>query len=240
MTAFDLITRSLRLLGVVASDEQPTMSELSDALAVFQDMVDAWNADRLSIFTTSSQDFPFVIGQQAYTLGTGANFNMTRPAQIDSASVMVLTNPAVPVEIPLQMYTVDEWQTKVPVKSVQSSFPQVCYDDGGFPNRTLSFWPIPNQANNVRIYSWQPLSSPATLQTTIAFPPGYAEAFRYNLSVRLAPEYGAVLRPEVASIAVDSLAKVKALNQPLLTLQSDIVAGPAGYNYRADAFGLPY
>src|SRR6185437_2153429 len=99
-------------------------------------------------------------------------------------SAILQTIPGNPVEVPLAMFTVDEWQTEIPVKVVDSSFPQICYDDGGFPFRKLNFWPIPTvQPNSVRIYSWQALSQPASLQTTIAFPPGYAEAFRFNLAV---------------------------------------------------------
>lgn len=238
MTALDLISSALRLCGILASGEQPDISSSNDALTVLDQMIDGWNTDRLAIFTTSSQDFPFVLGQQSYTLGSGANFDMARPARIDSMSVILLTNPANPVEVPIDMYSVDDWQNKIPVKNVSGSIPLVCYDDGGFPNRTLNFWPIPNQANSVRIYSWQPLAQPAALNTVISFPPGYAEAFRYNLAVRLSAEFGSPLRPDVQAIAVESLGRLKTLNAPDLSMQSDIVASPAGYNYRADLFGI--
>ena len=238
--ASDIINSALRLIGVLASGEQPDISESNDALVVFDQMVDSWNADRLAIFTTSSNDFPFVIGQQSYTLGSGANFNMTRPARIDAMSAILLTNPDNPIEVPISMVSVDDWQQKVPVKSVDGSFPLICYDDGGFPNRTLNYWPIPLQANNVRIYSWQPLSAPSSLATTIAFPPGYLEAFRYNLAVRLSAEFAAPLPAAVQALAIESLGRVKSMNAPDLELQSDLLPSPTGYNWRADMFGIPY
>jgi hypothetical protein len=240
MTALDLISSSLRLVNVLASGESATLSEANDSLAAFNQMIDSWNTSRLSIFTTRSDDFPFVIGQQAYTVGTGGNFNMARPARIDSMSAILLTNPANPVEQPIDMYTVEEWQTQVPVKNVPSSFPLVCYDDGGFPLRTLNFWPIPQQANDVRIYSWQALSEPATLATAITFPPGYPEAFRFNLAIRLAAEFSVAVPPAVQAIATESLARLKTMNAPELKLRSDLLATNGGYNYRADMFGLPY
>jgi hypothetical protein len=76
------------------------------------------------------------------------------------------------------------------------------------------------------------------LTTVIAFPPGYAEAFRYNLAVRLSAEFGAPLPPAVPAIATDSLARLKTINAPDLGLQSDLVPSPAGYNYKADLFGI--
>jgi hypothetical protein len=42
----------------------------------------------------------------------------------------------------------------------------------------------------------------------------------------------------VQQIAVESLARVKTLNAPDLNLQSDLMPWPAGYNYRADLFGI--
>jgi hypothetical protein len=238
-TAMAQITSAMRLIGVLASGEVPQLSEATDALMVLQQMIDSWNADRLAIYTTSASDYALVQGQQAYTLGPGGDFNTGRPAQIDSMSAILITNPDNPIEVPINMYTVDQWQS-LPVKNVPGSFPIVCYDDGGFPLRTLSMWPIPvGQPVNLRIYAWQSLSVPATLQTNLAFPPGYAEAFRYNLAVRLAPEFDADLSPVVQAIAVESLARVKTMNAPDLRLQSDLVNAGASGDV-AFFFGLPY
>lgn len=240
-TAGDIIKSALRLINVLAASESPSLDESNDALGAFNNMLDSWNADRLAIFTTASTDFALSAGKQAYTLGSGADFDMTRPARIDSMSAILLANPSNPIEEPIRILTVDEWQTQYPVKTVNGSFPLVCYDDGGFPNRMLSFWPIPTDSiNKVRIYSWQPLTLAAALNTTVTFPPGYAEAFRYNLALRLAPEYGSPISPLVQQIAAESLAKVKTMNAPDLKLQSDLLASPDGYNWKADMFGIPY
>ena len=139
----------------------------------------------------------------------------------------------------MTMYTVADWQNKLPVKTVYSSFPQICYDDGGFPLRALSMWPIPTQANSVRIYSWQPLGMPSKLQTSIFFPPGYAEAFRYNLAVRLSPEFSRPVQQIVQALAIESLARLKTMNAAELELSSDLTTGAGVYNYRADLFGMP-
>src|SRR5882757_7401705 len=194
-SAFDTITSALKLAGVLADGEEPSLSDANQGLSVFNDMIDAWNAERQAIFTTRSDDFPLVLGQQSYTLGTGGDFNIPRPARIDAMSSILLYNPANPVEVPISMFTVDDWQTKVPVKVVDGSFPLICYDDGDFPLRTLNFWPIPTQyQNSVRIYSWQALPA-QILQSQVTFPPGYAEAIRYNLAVRLGAEFAAPVAP---------------------------------------------
>lgn len=240
LVVLDLIASSLRLIGVLASGEPVPIEEANDALMVLDQMVDAWNADRLAIYATGSQDFPFVVGQQAYMMGPGGDFNTERPPRIDSISAMLLENPSNPIEVPMSMFTVDEWQKQMPVKVVNSSFPQVCYDDGGFPLRTLSFWPIPTYPNAARIYSWQDLTLPPTLQTVLSFPPGYAEAFRYNLAARLSAEFAAPLPALVGQIAIDSMARIRNMNLPELGLRSDLMVSEGGYNYKADLFGIPF
>jgi hypothetical protein len=156
-------------------------------------------------------------------------------------SSILLDNPSNPVEVPITMFSVQDWQEQVPVKTVYGSFPQICYDTGDFPLRVLNFWPIPSlQQNSVRIYSWQALAQPAALNTAIAYPPGYSQAFRYNLAVMLAAEFAAQVPAIVAQIAIESKATIKSMNVPDLSLRSDLVQNPAGYNYKADMFGIPY
>ena len=237
-TALDLISSALRLINVMAAGEQTPIDMANDSLLVLNDMIDSWNADRLAIYTVQSTDFPFVLGQQTYTLGTGGNFNLARPPKIEGMSTIQLTNPSTPVEIPIALYTWEEWQNQVPVKNVSGSIPLICYDDQAFPNRNLNFWPIPfDQPNSVRIYYWAALPA-LTLAAAVSFPPGYRQAFRYNLAALLAAEFAQPVPAVVAEIAVDSLARVKAMNMPELVLQSDLIPDPSGWNYKADMFGI--
>lgn len=241
VSVLNLITSALRLINVTASSELPTSDEANDALAAFQQMVDSWNAERLSVFSIGSADFPLTQNKQSFTMGPGGDFDTNRPAKIVGMSAIVLTDPTNPVEIPIDIYDWNDWQMKVPVKNVPGTFPQICYDDGGMPLRTLNFWPIPSQQqNNVRIYAWEPLIWPATLQTLLNFPPGYARAFRFNLAIELAAEFGAQVPPAVGKIATDSLAMVKTMNAPDLELTSDLLPMPGGYNWKADMFGIPW
>jgi hypothetical protein len=244
VTAFDLVTRALRLAGVLAAGEEPSDADANDGLSVFNDMLDSWNAQRLAIYTTSTDDFPFVVGQQDYTLGTGGNFNVPRPARIDGISAILIQNPSTPVEVPMNMVSVDQWQNDFPVKNVSGTFPTSCYDGGEFPLRTLRFWPIPAEVNNVRIYSWAALAQAADLTTVIAEPPGYAMAMRYNLAELLAAEFGVDPTKYAAQLvhdnAVKSLAVVKSINAVTPEMTSDLVPNHGDWNYKADLFGIPY
>jgi hypothetical protein len=235
----DIISSSLRLINVLGAGETMSASEGQDALFVFQTMVDSWQAERLMIFTTQRLVFPLTLGKQVYTYGVGGDFNSPRPAKIEEVSIIWLGNPNQPLELPLNYLTTEQWQA-VPVKNIQSSLPMYVWDDGAFPFRNLSFWPIPNAAVNFAVYAWQALAAPATLTTQMAFPPGYMQAFRYNLAVMLAAEFPAVPQEiliPVAAIAASSKAVVKSMNITMEDLRVDSALTQFGlglYDYRSD------
>ena len=212
-TALDIISSSLRLLGVLAEGETPSAAQGQDGLVVLNDMLDAWEIERLMIFTISIADYALIANQQAYTLGTGGNFNAARPAKIDRMSLVLLSNPTNPLELSMEYTESEELWQQILLKKTNSTYPLFCYDDGGFPNRTLNFWPIPRDVNNVRIYSWSALSSFADITPTdYTFPPSYREALRYNLAVRLADEYDRPVKPTTAAMAQQALARIKTFN----------------------------
>ena len=220
----------MRLIGVLASGETPSGAETADGLIILQQMMDSWQAERLNIFTINITEFPLVPGTQTYTLGTGGTLNMVRPAKIERMSVVWLANPAQPLELPLDMVTDGGWQA-IPIKLISSTLPTIVYDDGAFPFRNLNFWPIPTIVDNIRIYSWSPLTT-FDLTTDITFPPGYLKAIRYCLAVDLAPEFGRAVPQEVVAQAVLEKAKLKAMNAPLIeSFCDEAIVNPRSLRY---------
>lgn len=234
MKGLDLISSSLRLIGVLASGEVPSADEANDALTILNQMIDSWSAEKLMIFTDQVVTLTPGTLKQAYTLGVGGDFNQARPPKIDRMSVIILNSPN--LELPIEMLSDEQWQA-IPVKNVSSAVPTQVWDDGGFPLRTLSFWPIPSVSVNFVLYAWTALSQFADLSTTdYTFPPGYLKALRYNLALDLAPEFGRPVPPEVAAQAVISKAIIKTMNVQESILQIDPALGGRGgfYNWRTD------
>lgn len=239
MNGLNLISSSMRLIGALASGEVPTNAEAQDALTVLNQMLDAWAAERLMCFTIAINTFPLVVNQQTYTYGTGGNFNSPRPPRINRMSIVSLTNPDQPLELPIDYYTDWDWQ-QVPVKNIQTTLPQAVYDDQGYPFRNLSFWPIPTVPVNTIIYAWTALTQFADLVTDYTYPPGYLEAFRYNLAVRLMAEmpggFDPVMAQTTAPLALESKARVKSMNLPLIEAFCDAALNSKSvrYNYYSD------
>ena len=237
MKGLDLITGAMRLIGVLAAEESPTSSEVADGLLALNDMIEAWSAERMMIFTITILDFPLTPGKQNYTYGLGGDFNAPRPVNIDHMGIITFNNPAQPLELPLDMLSDQGWQD-IPVKGISSTFPQKCYDDGAFPLRNLGFWCIPSAPCSVRVYSWTALTQFTDLTTDITFPAGYAKALRYNLALELAPEYNKEPSSLVLAQAIDSKARIKSINAPVMEMKCDpAVVGDGGkpiYNWLTD------
>lgn len=240
-TANQVIAGAFRAIGVLGSGEVPTGNEAADALEALRDMLDAWNADGLMIFTTTINDFPISGAKQIYTLGPGGDFDIDRPAFLDRASIVLLSNPQQPLEYSIPIYTTQDWQEKVPIKNSPGNIPLLVYDDGAFPLRNLTFWPFATDNTLFRLYSWQLLTDFADLTTAHAFPPAYAEAIKYNLAVRLGaePGWGGTVTPVIAALALSSLAVVKTQNADDTQLRSDIRSSYTPSRVRSELFNIP-
>lgn len=218
-TARDLVNGSLRLLGVIATGETASATELTDALSVLNEMLDSWSTQSLLIFAKIIETFPLIGGQQVYTMGIGGTFNTARAQRIERAAISVPTNnPA--NEIPLELLNLDQW-ANIQVKNILSTIPMKLYRDGQNPLDNLNFWPIPSAVNNLVLYSWKPLSNISGLNTTIIVPPGYYKALRFNLAVTLAPEFGRQIDPAVGITASTELANIKRMNSRPEYMETD-------------------
>ena len=228
VTSLDFIKSALRLINVLATGETPDAAMANDSLVTLNQLIDSWQAESLMIFTIQRQVFPLaggtysILGGQVYTMGPGGDFNVARPAKIDRLSVINLQNSSQPLELPLDYITDRQWQG-VPVKNIASSLPQEVWDDGGYPLRSLTYWPVPNQFPvDTAIYSWTALTQFADLGSTqYTFPPAYLRAIRFNLAMDLALEYGVQIQPSLAALAISSKAVVEAINVPLVDLKCD-------------------
>lgn len=215
MTARDLIKGSLRLIGAIATGENPSAAEEVDALASLNGMLDAWSVKGFLIYQNVREVFPFVGGQATYTVGPTGNFNTTRPLIINKAMVLYADT-----ETELEILTSAKY-AEISDKSIQSNIPEYLYCDGGYPLENYSFYPVPSEANSVVIYSKKILTNIANASDELNLPPGYERALRYNLALEIAPEYGRDPSAIVAKTAMDSIVELQRQNTEAAYLTSD-------------------
>lgn len=146
------------------------------------------------------------------TSNTGGDWAIMRPMRIEQAYV-IWNDPLSVQAVDITMQALNDAQfASLAVKNTPSNFPFAFYDNGNYPLRTLSLWPIPTQSTGIRFWLWQPLIDFTNLNTIVQYPPGYERAYRYNLAVELAPEFGKMVPPQVAAIAEASMANLATLN----------------------------
>ena len=85
-TAGDQIQRALRLLGVLAEGETSSAAVMQDSLTALNQMIESWNTERLSVFSTQDQVFSWPASVLSRTLGPTGDFVGNRPILLDDAT----------------------------------------------------------------------------------------------------------------------------------------------------------
>jgi hypothetical protein len=229
-TARDIIEGSLRLLGAISGSENASAAEISNGILTFNDLLDSWANEKLTVHKITIEEFDLVVAQQSYTFGTAANFNSARPIAIDRAYLKDTSqNPD--YEYPIEVISAEEWGN-IQDKALTSSIPCKLYAQGTFPSETVYIWPIPTVAHKLVLHSRKPFTAIASASDTILLPPGYAKALKFNLAIDLAPEYGRPVTIEISSGAIESKENIKRNNIKPVLMSSDF--SPSISNRRYD------
>lgn len=232
-TIRELITSSARLINIVQQGEAMSADDINVSLYALKALEDSWSNNSLMIYSVDSYDFSFVAGQKEYTLGPGGDWDLERPMMIKQAYVHYRTNSSSQVvDLPIALLN-DAQYASIGVKNTHSTFPTALYDNGNYPLRTLSFFPVPNQTQQITLWLWQPLASFTDIDQQFEFPPGYLRAFRFALAVELAAEFGKTVPDVVAQTALSAVYEIKSLNgvTPIMTCPSGMQSGDAPYNW---------
>ena len=234
-TAAELIEGSLRLLGVLAEGEQPSVAVMQDSIMAMNQMIQSWDTERLSVFSTQDQVFTWPAYTISRTLGPTGNFVGNRPIEIDDATYFKDSSSGLSFGVKL----INQQQYDgIAFKTVTSTYPQVLWVNNTFPDIELTIYPVPIKALEWHIISVETLNEVSSVSTDMYFPPGYLRAFRYNLACELAPEFGVEPSPQVQRIAMSSKRNIKRVNFPgdLMAIPYPIVATRQRYNIYANNF----
>lgn len=214
-TALDLINSSFRLIGALASGESSEASEANDALITLNQMLSSWSLDRLMVYSVLKETFTWASGNAYRTIGLTGNFVTTRPTKIETA-----TFTSGGLDFTLDIIGSKEYQ-EISNKSLTTSHPEKLYYDASNPNGTIYLYGVPSADISLNLSTWRQITSVSALSTTLAYPPGYERAIRFNLAIELANEWGLSVKSETANIANDSLALLKDLNRPDMVMNLD-------------------
>jgi hypothetical protein len=234
-TAGDQINRALRLLGVLAEGETTSAAVSQDALTALNQMIESWNTERLSVFSTQDQVFTWPTSTLKRTLGPTGDFVGNRPILLDDATYF--RDPGTNVSFGIKLINQQQYNG-IAVKTVTSTYPQVMWVNMTYPDIEMYIYPVPTRLLEWHFVSVEELSQPATLSTILTFPPGYLRAFVYNLAMEIAPEFGVEPSPQVQRIAMTSKRNLKRINNPddVMSMPYSLVATRQRFNVYAGNF----
>lgn len=207
-TARDLISASLRKLGVLAKGETMLSEDANDGLIALNGLLSSWSVDRLITYALTQESFPLVIGTGSYSMGASGAFNTVRPIKVIEA----FTRDG-QVDSPLTIQS-QEFFDQISYKSTRTQ-PEQLFVDYAYPLATVKLYPVPDKVYTLFITSHKALTSFATLDTVIALPDGYERALTYGLALEMSSEYGVQASLEIGALAISSKSMLKRLNAPL-------------------------
>ena len=230
-TADDQINAALRLLGVLAEGETPSVDTAADALNALNQMLDSWSTESLSVYGTIEQVVTWPAGERIRTLGPTGNLGtlgtLQRPVSLEESTYYNYNGISYDIDLLNQL----QYDT-IALKTAQSSLPVGLFVNYDVPDITMYMYPVPTTDIEMHFVSVLPLAQITTSSDTLIIPPGYLRAFKYNLAVELAPEFGISAPKDVKDIARTSKKNIRRINNPgdLMRLPSGIMPRRYGYN----------
>jgi hypothetical protein len=209
-TVLQVITHALKDANVLGEGESASADVAQDALATLNQMLALWQIDNLFVYAQQDTSFS-PTGAVSYTVGTGANVNMARPARIDGLYWRSGT-----LDDPITLLDTFE-QYEAIAQKTQAGEPLYAFYLPSYPYGTLYLTPQPS-TGSVHLITQANLPAENAIADTLTLPPAYVLPIRANLAVLLCGTYGAPVRPSVAAAAVNGLRMLKRSNlrvQPL-------------------------
>lgn len=190
-----LVTDAYHEIGVVAPGETLSPSLAALGLLRFQQQLDAWQAERLSLAVQTRTPFTLTSGSSTVTLGaSGADVTIlpAAPMWLDTVNYI---NPGSDPEQEVQIGQMDrDTYAGLTIKELGSALPTLCFYQRSNTTAlgTLFFWPQVTQDVDIVLYSPQGTGVPTALDDIIIGPPGYHRAFVKNLALELCSPTGTV------------------------------------------------
>lgn len=187
-----IVTDAYREIGVLGIAQALSASLGAIGLVRFQNQLDAWQADRLTLAVQARTTFTLGSGESSVTLGpSGADVTIApTPMWLDTVNyINPNSDPA--QEVPVGIMDRDAYAT-LSIKELGSALPLQCFYQRSNTTGlgTLFVWPRVTQDVDMVLYSPQGVGVPTTLDSVVVGPPGYADAFLYELALRLCPPTG--------------------------------------------------
>jgi hypothetical protein len=212
MTGLTLITDALMEIGVQAQGEPVSAADGAFALGRLNAIVDTWNGERSQVLADSSALFTLVPALSPHTIGPAVLVPTwaasSRPVALLSVRLVEAGGSRTPLDI---HHGIDWWAGQTSPTDTGTPT-DVCYVPD-WPLGLLYFWPVPNVAQAVELFS-RVLVAAFDLPTLITLAPGYQSALMFTLAEDLCAPFGRPAPADLKGKANKARALVQRNNAP--------------------------
>lgn len=202
------IQAALRMNRLLGPGQTEPGSHLTTAIEILNVMLSSWGSEGINVPAEQSNTFNVTANNGQYTVGSGGDFNMARPASISKANLL---RDNVETELyKLSDREYQEWPTKN-----YTGWPFAWYYRNQAPLGTFIVIHVPDQTFQVVLYTPVRFASYSAGSTTVELPDGYDEAIRFNLGLRLYAEYRSEMPPDVLEYVRSEARRTKGVIQRL-------------------------
>lgn len=207
-TVRDLIQRSMRVATILGAGDPMDPNDAADGLLSLNQMLDAWQAERLFCYALSEQTFVLPAGTPSVTIGPAGDVDVAvRPPRIEYAFTRDATN----VDRPLSIVPAEVWAA-ITIKSLGDSFPSALYYVPSYPLGVANLWQLPVAGLTLHLGLWTILFEYDNLDVVVELPPGYEDAIVFSLAERFCPEYGRSVPRDLEKLATRARANIQQNN----------------------------
>lgn len=187
-----IVTAAFKKCKIGISGETLSATELADGITALQLMLRTYAAKGIRLWLNETQSVTFAAGTATYTLSP-------RVLEVFQAYRRADNN-----DVPIRVVSRDEY-SRFPDKTT-SGAPFAVFIDRTRTTTTATFYPVPSATEVAdgmtgRLDTKRMVQDPTAGAEDLDSPPEWMEAIVYNLAVRLAPDYGVAVDPEVARMA---------------------------------------
>lgn len=188
-----IIQDALAEIGAIAATETPDAATEQFCLLRFQNQIDAWAADELTLSRQLRTAITWPSSTSSQTIGaSGADITAQRPVWVNQLNY-VTPGSSPQVEVVIAPMDQDSYAAQS-IKDLSSGLPLAFFYQTMIDSLlgSITLWPVPNQQLTLYLYTPEAVDVPTTINSVLLGPPGYQEAFMYQLAKRLWKPLGGV------------------------------------------------
>lgn len=181
-TANEIIEAALQNVGALDPAGTVTGAEATKLVSRFNRMVSNWYASSIMVYANVKSNQSLTIADNDYSIGSGGDFNQTRPEALLQAWILSGTQR-------YNVKVIGEREFYKIFAPATTGRPEVCWYNPDNPLGVINLYPTPDAAYDFHFIAKTALDDLTAYTDTIDFPPPYARALEWNFALEIWTPY---------------------------------------------------